>query len=117
MNNLAIVILDGNLVQDPESKTVAGGKTVTTFSVATNHEYRKREKDEKPFVSFFYIECWDRLAENCAQYLSKGNRVTVEGSLRQDRWTDDTGKNHSRVKIVARSVRFDSPPKQQQEAA
>ena len=103
MKNLAIAILDGNLVRDPESKKTKSNKTVTTFSVAMNHEWPEGNES----VSYIQIETWDKLAENCALYLRKGRRVTVRGDLRQDRWQDENGKNRERVKVLARDVRFD----------
>ena len=62
------------------------------------------------------MECWEKLAENCAKFLKKGDHVTLIGDLRQDRWRDADGRPHSAVKIVARFVRFDSPrPKKNEE--
>ncbi|MBI3396298.1 MAG: single-stranded DNA-binding protein [Spirochaetia bacterium] len=115
MNNLALTILDGNLVRDPETKKTKNDKTVTTFSVAMNHEYGNKEGGKS--VSYVPVEAWDRLAENCATYLKKGSRVTISGNLRQDRWKDNAGKMQSRLKILAREVRFDSSPKEKDENA
>lgn len=106
MNNLAIVILDGNLTHDPEIKTTKSDKKVTHFTVALNHEWGA--KDGNPSVSYVPIEAWDRLGENCGKFLTKGSRVTVTGYLRQERWKDEEGGNRSRVKVVAQQVRFDS---------
>lgn len=113
MNNLAIAVLDGNLVRDPETKKLKGDKTVTTFSVALNHEWGG--KDGQKTVSYVPVETWDRLAENCASFLKKGSRVTISGNLRQDRWQDDDGKKHGRIKVVAHNVRFDSTKKKEEE--
>lgn len=108
MNNLAFAILDGNLTQDPETKQTKSEKAVTTFTVALNHEWGAKEGNKA--VSFVPVECWDRLAENCASFLKKGRYVTVAGQLRQDRWKDTEGKNRSRIKIVAQNVRFGGFP-------
>jgi len=108
MQNLCMAILDGNLTADPESKTTKSDKSLTTFRVALNHEWGS--KDGAKQVSFIPVECWDRLAENCANYLRKGSRVTITGNLREDRWTDNEGRKRNALKIVARSVRFDSAP-------
>lgn len=106
MNNLAFVILDGNLTQDPELKELDNERKVVKFRVATNHEYRSKD-DNRDFVSYFDVEAWDKQADPIARYLKKGSRVTVEGNLRQDRWKDENGNNRSKVKITARNVRFD----------
>ena len=109
MNNLAMVILDGNLTGDPRSRTI-GEKTVTTFSVAINHAPANRDKN--PYVSYIDVETWDRLADNCAAYLLKGRKVTIHGNLLQDRWVDDQGTKRNRIKVVAQMVRFDSLPRE-----
>lgn len=107
MQNIAQVIVDGNLTADPEIRKTNSEKTVANFRMATNHDWGA--KNGHRLVSYFPVECWERLAENCGRYLKKGSRVTVQGELREDRWIDPEGKNRSRVKIMARSVRFDSP--------
>jgi single-strand DNA-binding protein len=114
MRNIANAIIDGNLVQDPEMKRTKSEKTVTSFYVAVNHEWGS--KDGNNHVSYIPVETWEKLAENCGQYLKKGRRVTVEGELRQDRWVDEGGRVHSRIKIVARNVRFDSVPRKDDQA-
>jgi single-strand DNA-binding protein len=111
MQNLALVILDGNLTRDPESRKTKNEKEVTSFAVALNHEWGAKEGNNA--VSYINVECWGKLAENCARYLKKGSRVTVQGQLRQDRWKDDEGAAHSRVKVLANSVRFDYSPKKE----
>ncbi|MEQ8351443.1 MAG: single-stranded DNA-binding protein [Leptospiraceae bacterium] len=107
MNNLSLVILDGNLVQDPELKELGNERKVVNFTVAANHGFRSKEDNSREFVSYFNVEAWDKQAGPIAQYLKKGSRVTIEGNLRQDRWKDDEGFNRNKVKIVARNVRFD----------
>jgi len=113
MNNLAHVTLDGNLTHDPESRKVKNNSTVTTFHVAVNHEWGSKEGNKS--VSYIPVETWDKLADNCSLYLGKGSKVTVIGSLRQDRWKDDEGNAHSKIKVVAQSVRFDSKKKEDTE--
>jgi single-strand DNA-binding protein len=114
MNNLAQVTLDGNLTHDPEKRETKNNSTVTTFSVAVNHEWNN--KDGNKSVSYIPVETWDKLAENCATYLKKGSRVTITGHLRQDRWKDAHGNSQSKIKVVAQTVRFDSMKKKETEA-
>ncbi len=113
MKNLAIAIIDGNLTRDPEMRTTKSDKTVTEFTVALNHEWGSKEGKE--MVSFIPVEVWDKQAENCNRYLRKGSRVTVTGSIRQDRWSDDSGNSRSKIKIVANQVRFDHTGKEEKE--
>ncbi|MCB1174182.1 MAG: single-stranded DNA-binding protein [Leptospiraceae bacterium] len=114
MNNMALVVLDGNLTADPEQRD-AGKQLVARFHVASNHEFGNA--NDKKFVSFFQIECWNKLAENCIKYLHKGDRVTIQGDLRQDRWQDGDGKSRTLIKVVARSVRFDYTKKREDDKA
>jgi single-strand DNA-binding protein len=98
-------LLEGNLVKDPESKTLATGSSVCNFTVASDRFYRQSENTEKE-VSFFDVEAWSRLGLACSQNLKKGRGVRVVGRLKQDRWTDGDGKLRSRVMIVAEHVEF-----------
>jgi len=93
------VLLTGRLTRDPEMRSLASGKTVTQFSVATNDYRSGQEKAE-----YHTIVTWDRLAEICAQYLGKGQMVAVEGRLQTRQWEDDKKLRHWRTEIVAGSV-------------
>jgi single-strand DNA-binding protein len=104
MNNLNSVLLEGNLTHDPESTVTKGWTTVCTFSVAVNRSYKSGD-ERKEEVSFFDIETWGKLAENCYEYLSKGRGVRVVGRLKQSRWEAE-GKTHSKIVIVAEHVEF-----------
>lgn len=73
MKNIAHIILDGNLTSDPEIKTLNSGKSVATFTIAVNHDY-KSTSEEPGEVSFVEIELWDRQAVNAHEYLKKGKK-------------------------------------------
>lgn len=105
MNSLNSILIEGNLVKDPESKTTPSGSQVCSFAVASNRFYKQNEALEKE-VSYFDVETWSRLAQSCAENLKKGRGVRVVGRLKQDRWTDTEGKIRSKVKIVAEHVEF-----------
>jgi len=117
MKNLSYIILDGNLTQDPEMKNTSLGKSVTNFTVAVNHNTYSGDEKEQEDVSFFEIEAWEKMGENCSEYLKKGSKVTVIGNLKQNRWKTNEGENRSKVKVVATSVRFDSQKKKESKAA
>ena len=102
--SLNSVNMMGNLTRDPELKYTPSGKAVCNLSIANNRVYSK-DGDKKEEVSFFDIEVWGVVAENCAKYLTKGSGIIVEGRLRQDRWEKD-GKTQSRVRIAANSIHF-----------
>ncbi len=113
MNNLNSVLIEGNLVRDPELSYTSGGTAVCKFSVACNRAFKKDEQLQKE-VSYFDVSTWTRLAEVCGEYLKKGRGVRVVGRLKQDRWSDTDGKPHSRVLIVAEHVEFKPQPRKQE---
>jgi single-strand DNA-binding protein len=105
MNNLNSVLLEGNLVRDPELNYTGKGTPVCNFSVASNRFYKQEDELQKE-TSFFDVTVWSRQAEVCKEYLTKGRGVRVVGRLKQDRWQDSEGKNKSKVLVVAEHVEF-----------
>ncbi len=105
MNNLNSILIEGNMVRDPLFKSTPKGTPVCTFSVASNRFYKQDSGLEKE-VSFFDVETWAKLAENCGSLGRKGRGVRVVGRLKQERWNDNEGKPRSKVKIVAEHVEF-----------
>ena len=93
------VLLTGRLTRDPELRTLASGKTVTQFSIATNDYRGGAEKAE-----YHNVVTWDRLAEICGQYLSKGQLVDVEGRLQTRQWDDDAGIRHWKTEVVVNTL-------------
>jgi len=87
------VFITGNLTSDPKKEAI-GEKTLATFTVAVN-------EGEK--VSFIDCKAWGGWGENLAA--KKGTPLVVEGRLSQERWTDKSGTNHSRVVVISDSVR------------
>ena len=94
------VVLTGRLTRDPELRSLASGKTVTQFGVATN-EYRTNGQEKSEFHN---VVTWDRLAEICGQYLGKGQQIALEGRLQTRSWDDDRGQRHWKTEVVATSV-------------
>ncbi len=110
--SLNSVNIMGNLTRDPELKSLTSGKSVCSMSIANNRIYNKGS-ERVTEVSYFDVEVWGQVAENCAKYLKKGSGIIVEGRLKQDRWEKD-GKTQSKVRITANSVHF--MPKKSEEA-
>ena len=106
------VLLTGRLTRDPEMRSLPSGKTVTNFSVATN-EYRGGEER----TEYHAIVSWDRLAEICGQYLTKGQLVSLEGRLQTRSWEDDQKLKHYRTEVVASSLEMLSGRKKKDYAA
>lgn len=104
MNPLNSILLEGNVVKQPSIRETAKGTAVCTFSIASNRSYRSDAGTFDREVSFFDVEVWDQLAIICSQKCTKGRGVRVVGRLKQGRWTDTAGKNHSKVTIIAEHV-------------
>ena len=91
------VFLVGRLTRDPELRTLPSGKPVANFVVATN-EFRGNGAPER--TEYHNLVAWDRLAEICGQFLSKGQLVDIEGRLQTRQWDDDGGMRHWKTEIV-----------------
>lgn len=100
------VILMGNLTKNPELRYTPSGTAVTDLSVAVNTT-RGKGNDRKDDTVFVDVTVWERQAEACTEYLTKGSPVLVDGRLRLDQWEDkETGKKRSRLAVVAQFVTF-----------
>ena len=100
------VVLMGNLTRDPEVRQTSAGTTVADLGLATNEVYRDRGGEKVEKTCFVDVVAWGRQAEVCAQYLSKGRPVLVEGRLQLDQWQTQEGQKRSRLRVRADSVRF-----------
>ena len=105
MNNLNSILIEGNLIRDPEFRTTTKGTAICKFSIATNRYYKQDNGTEKE-VSFFDVETWSKLAESVNRLANKGRGVRVVGRLKQERWNDNDGRAKSRIVIVAEHVEF-----------
>jgi single-strand DNA-binding protein len=114
-SNLNSILIEGNLVRDPRLNATPKGTPVCTFSLASNRFFRQDAGLEKE-VSFFDVETWSKLAQNCYNLGHKGRGVRVVGRLKQARWTGEDGKPRSRITIVAEHVEFRPDFKKETEA-
>lgn len=117
------VIIMGRLCADPDMKQTMSGISVCRIRVAVNRPYKKdAEKQESDFIN---VTCWRQTAEFVARYFSKGKMIIVEGSLRNNDYTDNNGVKHYSMEVLADNVSFgesknsngDSAPQQQAQAA
>jgi single-strand DNA-binding protein len=105
MANINRVVLVGNLTKDPELRPTSGS-SLCKLRIAVN----TRRKDEtgqwtdKP--NYFDVTVWGNQGENCAQYLSKGRPVAVDGRLEWREWDAQDGTKRQAVEIIADSVQF-----------
>ena len=99
------VILVGRLGKDPELKYTASGTPFCRFSMATDDVWNDKttgERQEK--TEWHNVVVWDRLAEICNQYLTKGRLVYIEGSLQTREWDDQEGNKRRTTEIRARDM-------------
>ena len=97
------VVLVGRLTRDPELRYIPGtGTPVATFSVAIDRDYTK--KDGTKETDFIPVEVMGKPAEFCANYISKGRLVAIQGSIRVDQYKSQTGENRTFTKVSARNV-------------
>ncbi len=107
MNNLNSVLLEGNLVRDPEKVLVgSNGSVMGKFSLAVYRYYKKANAESVEEVMYIGVQVWGGLAEGCLNYLKKGRGVRVVGRLRQERWEDKEGGNREKILVVAEHVEF-----------
>jgi single-strand DNA-binding protein len=106
MASLNKVMVIGNLGADPEMRYTANGNAVTTFNVATNESWTDQAGERKERTEWFSVVTWNRLAETCAQYLTKGRSVYVEGRLQTRSWEAQDGQKRYRTEVIAETVRF-----------
>jgi single-strand DNA-binding protein len=96
----------GHLGADPEMRYTANGSAVTTFRVATSRTFTDGGGERREETEWFRVVTWNRLAETCAQYLTKGRLVYVEGRLQTRQWDDQQGQRRYTTELIAETVRF-----------
>ena len=97
------IIIIGNLTGDPEKRSTQSGKLVITFTVACNR------RGENAGADFFRVAAWDKLGETCAQYLAKGRKVCVTGSVRSGAYLNASGQAVGTLEVTAHEVEFLTP--------
>jgi len=102
MNKVFII---GNLTKDPDLRTTANGVSVCTFTLAVSRNWARGEADFIPVIT------WRGLAENCGQYLAKGKKCAVSGSIRTRSYDANDGTKRYATEVVADKVQFLGTPK------
>jgi single-strand DNA-binding protein len=106
-SNLNVVAITGNLTKDPELRSTPSGTSVCKLRVAVNSRRKDGASGEwvdKP--NYFDVTVWGAQGENCANYLSKGRPVAVEGRLDWREWETQDGQKRQAVEIIANNVQF-----------
>jgi single-strand DNA-binding protein len=94
------VQLIGNLTRDPELRYTPSGTAVCSFSIATNRNWTTDTGEKKEEVEFHRIVAWNKLAELCSQFLTKGRKVFVEGRLTTRSWAAQDGTQKQTTEII-----------------
>ena len=100
------VMIIGRLGRDPEVRYTKSGSPVTTLSIATDESFTDREGNRTERTEWHRVVVFQRAAETCAQYLSKGSLVYVEGKLQTRKWQDQNGQDRYSTEIKADRVQF-----------
>ncbi len=106
MPSLNKVTIIGNVGNEPEMRFTPNGKPVTSFSVATNWVYTTPEGERRQETEWFNVVAWNRLAEQCNQFLAKGKLVYAEGRIHTRNWEGQDGQSHSKMEVIANRVIF-----------
>src|SRR3954470_6765567 len=104
--NINRVVLTGNLTHDPELRSTTSGTSVCSLRIACNTRRKDASGNWVDKPNFFDVTVWGAQGENCAQYLSKGRPVAVDGRLEWREWEDKQGNKRQSVDIIADSVQF-----------
>lgn len=103
------VILIGNLGADPKVSYTQSGTAVATLSVATNRRVKDRDGNFQDETEWHRVIVWDKSAEFCGNYLSKGSKVYVEGRLQTRKWKDQSGADRYTTEVIAGTIQSLTP--------
>jgi single-strand DNA-binding protein len=106
MASLNKILLIGNVGKDPEMRFTPNGVPVASFSLATSRVYNVPDGERKQETEWFTVTTWRKQAESCNQFLTKGQRVYVEGRLRSRTWEGQDGQKRFRNEVIADRVLF-----------
>ena len=101
MAGLNKVMLIGHLGRDPELRYTSSGTPVCNFSVAVSRRWSGRDGEQQEETEWFRVTAWNKLAETCANYLTKGRQVYIEGRIRLDTYTAQDGQERSNLAVTA----------------
>lgn len=104
--NLNKAIVAGNLTRDPETRTLPSGQTLASFGVATNRVWTNQDGQKQEATEFHNVTAFGKLADICAQYLTKGRLVLIEGRIQTRSWQGQDGVKRYRTEIIAENMQM-----------
>ena len=114
MSGVNRVIILGRLGSDPEVKNLPNGQIMARFNVATNDQWLDRNGQRQERTEWHRVVVWNKLADVCGKYLSKGRRAYVEGRIQTSSWEDQQGQKRYTTEVIATVVRFIDSSRDQQ---
>jgi single-strand DNA-binding protein len=105
-SNINRVTVTGNLTRDPELRSLQSGTSVCKLRVAVNSRRKDQSGEWVDKPNYFDVTVWGAQGENCANYLSKGRPVAIDGRLDWREWEDQNGNKRQSIEIIADTVQF-----------
>lgn len=100
------VLLSGRLTRDPEPRRTDGGKTISSFTIAVNENWKNVQGEERKDVSFVECRAWGKQADSCNDNLKKGSLVLIDGKLKLEQWESKQGEKRQALRVMALTVFF-----------
>lgn len=98
------VMLTGRLGADPEMRYTPNGSPVTSFNVASSRKRSSQDGEAREETEWFKVVAWNKLAEICSNYLTKGSKVYIEGRLQTRSWEDQNGQKRYSTEVIANDM-------------
>jgi len=114
--NINKVFLYGNLTRDPELRQTQNGKSVCSFSIATNRKWSGKNNEKEQDTQYHNIVAWGKVAELIEQYMKKGSGIFIEGRMQTRTYEKDGSKRYT-TEVVAENMQFGNKPKNSSSSA
>lgn len=98
------VILVGNVTRKPEVRYTQSGTPVTSFGLATNSSWKGKDGEQHDDVEFHNLTAWNKLAEVCGEWLTKGQQIYIEGKLKYGTYEKDDGSTQNKTDIIIETM-------------
>lgn len=106
MPDLNLVMIAGNLTNDPSFRHTTNGTPVANFYIASNRRFKDNTGQWRENVCYVGVVAWYKLAESCYENLHKGSAVLIDGELQSRAWKNEDGSTKNVVEIKARRIQF-----------